>query len=73
MNEAAETSWLQTTFSLKTYRSSGCFNIKFPGLALAWLAITASTVVRIIFLTPLIHDAADISELKTKWHHINAN
>lgn len=69
MNEANEPSWLQTIFSPKTYKSTGCFNIKFPGLALAWLIITASIVVRIIFLPPLIHNAADISELKTDLQH----
>lgn len=69
MNEHNEPSWLQTIFSPKTYKSTGCFNIKFPGLALAWLIITASTVVRIIFLPPLIHNAADISELKTDLQH----
>lgn len=54
MCENVEFSWRQI---------SRCFHIKFPGLALAWIAITTGTLIRIIFLPPLIHNAADIGEL----------
>lgn len=64
MDEGEEFSWLKSIFSLKTYKSSGCFKIKFPGLALAWFVITTSTLVRILFLPPIIHNATDIGELK---------
>lgn len=62
-------SCFQTIFSRTTYKSFGYFNLKFPGLALAWLTITASTLVRIIFVPSLIHNAADISELITDLQH----
>lgn len=70
MDESAEISWLKKIFSQKTRASSGIFKLKFPGLALAWLVITASTLVRLIVLPPLLHNAADISELKCEWHQI---
>lgn len=51
-------------FRWKAYKLGDCFRLKFPGHALAWFAITASTLVRILFLPPLIHSALDIGELE---------
>lgn len=64
MNESGNVSWLRTVFSYKTFKSSGYFHIKFPGLSLAYLCLTISTLIRILFLQPLVHDAVDIGKSK---------